>query len=224
MRASEDKSYKEFFEDELYGGFVNYLINELGHEKVIAILRDRPLISRKGVHPDFRVHFNKFMSKNPLILKRFVNEGQKFMGLRNIAGGELKFPVDTSNENLMLREGLRIPVVIPKSDERIHRPSKGEKYSAKPFSGETLRGERHEKRYLYPKRLTVHFKEGHAIRIGKTTESFMVHSRSEAMNIILDRYEKRVAYATIQNEEQFVFVKPRNGKNKRSRKLRSKIQ
>ena len=225
MSYTTEKNYRDFFKEELYDGFVDYLIDELGHAKVIAVLRDNPLFTKRGVDRNFTVHFHRFLDKNPAILKTFVEANQKCMSLRNITDGDLRFPIDTEDENLMVREGIRNPAVLPLDiKDHVYRPTKGQKQSSKPLTGQVLKGENHERRYLHPKRLTVHFKQGYALKLGKTTESFMVNSRSEAMDIIIGRFEKRVAYATIQNEEQFVFVKPRNGKSKRSRKLRNKIQ
>jgi len=122
----------------------------------------------------------------------------------------------------MLKEKLRTPSAIPVDLTDAPR-SDTMKKSAGPMKDQLLKGDWNEKKYLLPKRLTVHFKEGYAIKIGKTTLSFAVESRSEAMHILLDRYEKRVAFATIENEEEFCFVKPRNGKRKRNRKLRGKV-
>lgn len=225
MSYTTERNYRDFFKEELYDGFVNYLIDELGHAKVITLLRGKPLFTKRGVNNNFKVHFNRFLDKNPAILKRFVEGNQKCMSLRNIADGELQFPIDTEDESLMIREGIRNPQTLPLDiKDHVYRPSKGQKNSTKPLTGQVIKGENHERKYFHPKRLTVHFKQGYALKLGKTTESFMVNSRSEAMDIIIGRFERRVAYATIQNEEQFVFVKPRNGKIKRSRKLRNKIQ
>ena len=166
----------------------------------------------------FRRDFNTFLSKNPDIWTHFTTNFSKFFNMKNIADGDLRFPIDTEDDDLMVREGVRVPALIPVRDN-ITRASKEMKRSAGPMKGQVIRGEVRDK-YRVPKRLTVHFKEGFARKIKKTTMSFMVDSRSEAMHILLDRYEKRVAYAIIQGEEEFCFVKPRNGKKKRTGKLR----
>ena len=222
MVSQEDRSYQDFFKEELYGGFVRYLLHKFGAMRVNTILRDDALVTKKGVHVSFRRDFNVFLAHNPTIEKQFIRNHQRFMSLRNIAGGQLAFPIDCKDENLMLKERIRTPSAIPVDLNDAPR-SDTMKKSAGPFTGITIKGEWHERKYLLPKRLTVHFKEGYAIKIGKTTLSFAVESRSEAMHILLDRYEKRVAFATIENEEEFCFVKPRNGKRKRNRKLRGKV-
>lgn len=219
MQDYSEKNYQDFFKEELYDGFVKYLLNKYGSATVISMLHDDPLISKKGVHFLFRKTFNEFLSLNPLIAKEFAINNYRFMTLRNITKEPLAFPIDTKDDGLMVREGIRVPKLIPVSND-IPRATKRMKNSAGPMKGQVIKGDWNEKKYLCPKRLIIHFKEGHAIRIGKTTESFLVESRSEAIDIILHRFEKKVAYATIQGEEEFCFVKPRNGKVKRNQKLR----
>jgi hypothetical protein len=218
----DEKNYQDFFKEELYGGFVNYLIDKYGAKSVISTLRDDQLITKKGVNFLFRRQFNEFLSLNPEIAKEFARNHGRCMSLRNICGGSLAFPIDTQDDILMVRENIRVPEAIPVQND-IPRAGKEIKGVAARMRGQTIKGDSNEKKYRVSKRLTIHFKEGYATKIGKTTESFMVDSRSEAMDILLVRYEKRVAYAIIQNEEEFCFVKPRNGKRKRNRKLRGKV-
>jgi len=223
MSDYNDRSYQDFFKEEIYGGFVQYLLDEYGARTIIDLLRDRPLVTKKGF--DFLVtkQLNEFLELNPAVAKVFAENRRRCMNMRNIGGGTLAFPVDTEDDGLMVRENLRTPEVVPAA-EMTARATKEMKRLAAPMRGQTLKGERNEKKYLAPKRLMVHFKEGYATKIEKTTMSFLVNSRGEAMDILLDRFEKKVAYATIQGEEEFCFVKPRNGKRKRSRKLRGAVQ
>ena len=223
MADYSDRNYQDFFKEELYGGFVQYLLDEYGARTIIDLLRGQPLVTKKGFNFLVSKQMNEFLDLNPLINKTFAKNRRRCMNLRNIGGGELAFPIDPEDDMLMVREGLRTPEVIPSVD-KIPRATSEMKRSAKPMTGQVLRGYENEKKYLVPKRLTIHFKEGYAKKIGKTTLSFVVDRRSEAMQILLDQFEKRVAYATIQGEEEFCFVKPRNGKKKRSRKLRGKVQ
>lgn len=219
MSNYSEKNYSEFFKEDLYGGFVDYLIDKYGVKHCLNILRDDQLVTKKGVHPSFKEDFNKFMVLNPLIAKEHKRNFGKFIQLRNIAGEPLRFPIDTQDEMVMVQQKIRVPEFIPVKDD-ITRASKGIRKTAAPMKGQILKGEWHGRKYVHPKRLMVHFKEGFAKKLGKTTLCFMVDSRSEAMQILLDRFENKVAYATIQNEEEFCFVKPRNGKKKRNRKLR----
>lgn len=220
MNEYSERNYTDFFKEEVYGRFVQYLLNKYGAKSVITLLRNDQLMSKKGVHPLFQKDFNVFLTQNPLIHKELLRNNSKFLNLRNIADGDLAFPIDVKDDMLMVKESIRVPAIIPVKDE-ITRATKEMKRSADPMKGQILRGDSNEKKYRIPKRLTVHFREKHARKIGKTTLSFMVDSRGDAMNIILDRFKDDVAYATIQNEEEFVFIKPRNGKVKRNRKLRS---
>lgn len=219
---TEERTYQEFFKEEIYDGFVEYLLNKYGAGKVNLILRDMPLMTKRGVNVNFSSEFSRFIHSRPSILKVFADNEFKTFNLRNIAGGQLAFPIDVEDEGLMIREGIRIPHAIPVDLKDAPR-STPLWLSAGPMKGQVIRGEIKERKYLHPKRLTVHFKESYAQRIGKTTMSFMVTCRSEAMDILLGRYPKRVAYAQIVGEEEFCFVKPRNGKKKRNRKLRSEI-
>ena len=222
MQDYSEKNYQDFFKEELYDGFVKFLLDKYGAKTVNATLKNDSLITRKGVHFLYRRLFNEFLGKNPLIAREFARNNYRLMSLRNIAGGPLAFPIDASDEDLMIKEKLRIPKVIPISDD-IPRATKRMKNSAGPMRGQVLKGDWKEEKYLCPKRLTIHFKQGFAVKNGKTTESFLVESRSEAIDIMLHRFEKKVAYAIIQGEEEFCFVKPRNGKIKRNQKLRGKI-
>ncbi|MHA1199469.1 MAG: hypothetical protein ACTSQF_09100 [Candidatus Heimdallarchaeaceae archaeon] len=222
MSNYNDRSYQDFFKEELYGGFVQYLLDEYGARTINDLLRDDPLVTKKGFNFLVTRQLNEFLQLNPEIAKVFAINRRRCMNLRNIGGGNLAFPIDTEDDGLMVRENLRVSEVVP-SAELSARATKEMKRSATSMKGQTIKGYGNEKCYPFPKRLTVHFKEGYATKIGKTTESFHVNSRSEAIMILLDRFEKKVAYATIQGEEEFCFVKPRNGKRKRSRKLRSQV-
>ena len=222
MSNYTDRSYQDFFKEELYGGFVQYLLDEYGARTIIDLLRGDPLVTKKGFNFLVSGQLNKFLQLNPAIMKVFTENRRRCMNLRNISGGTLAFPIDTEDDILMVRESLRTPEYIPVVDD-IVRATKGIKKLAIPMKGHTLKGDINEKKYLIPKRLTIHFKEGYATKIQKTTMSLLVESRSDAMYMLLDRFEKKVAYATIQGVEEFCFVKPRNGKNKRSRKLCSSV-
>jgi len=219
MNNYSEKNYQEFFKEDVYGGFVDYLINKYGTANVITILNNDQLMSKRGIHPVYRQDFVKFMDANPLINRVFLENNMKFISLRNIVDGDLAFPIDTKDDMLMIKEKIRIPEVIP-IVKTVAKVTKGMKESAGPMRGQILGANPHERKYLLPKRLTVHFKESYARKFGKTTVTFMVGCRSDAMSILLDRYDKAVAYATIQGEEEFCFVKPRNGKIKRNHKLR----
>lgn len=221
MSNYSDKSYQDFFKEEVYDGFVQYLLNEYGARTIIDLLRNDPLVTKKGFNFLVTKQFKEFLELNPAVAKEFVRNRRKCFTLRNIGGGPLAFPVDTDDDMLMVRENVRTPEFIPVEDDTA-RATKEMKHSAVPMKGQIIRGGSYDV-YRVSKPLTIHFKEGYATKIGKTTMRFMVDSRSEAMSILLDRFEKKVAYATIQGEEEFVFVKPRNGKVKRSRKLRGTV-
>lgn len=215
MDYSNEKSYADFFKEELYEGFVQHLLDKYGARHVIHVLRDKPLISKRNVHYSFMKDFSEFLEANPKVAKIFAESRHKLMGLRNIAGGELRFPVDTTDDWLLVTERVRqdsplISTSIIPGD--FPRATAEHKKAVKTFKGTPLKGTNGERKYLHPKRLTVHLKDGFARSIGKTTLSFMIESRSDAMDIILNRYEKKVAFARIQNEEEFAFVKRRNKK------------
>ena len=222
MKDYSERNYQDFFKEELYDRFVQYLLDEYGAKTIITILGDNQLVTKKGFNLRVIEQFNEFLELNPAVAKVFLQNRMKCYSLRNVAGGPLAFPIDGEDDMLMITQGLRPPEIIPVQPAT--RATKEMKRSAGPMRGQTLKGDGNERKYITLKRLTVHFKEGYATKIGKTTLSFMVDSRSEAMYIVLDRFEKRVAYATIQGEEEFCFVKPRNGKKKRTRKLRGSLQ
>lgn len=223
MNQNDDKNYQEFFKEDLYDGFVQYLLNEYGAYKVLLLLKDDSLMSKKGVHPLFVRDFNRFLTLNPSIHRTFARHGAKFMSLRNIAGGPLAFPVDPDDERVMIKEKLRVPEFIPVNLGDVSRGGPMKK-SAGPMKGQTIRTNGFKsKRYRSPKKVTIHFKSGFATYIGKTTMTFKVESREEAMYLLLDKYQNKVAYAYIQNEEEFCFVKPKDGSKRKNRKLCGKV-
>lgn len=201
-----DRNYQEFFKEELYGGFVSFLIDKYGASKVNDILDDEPLFTKKGVYYKLQRQLNEFFNVNPQIEKTFAFNRRKCIQLRNVCGGTLLFPINTSDDPFMVKTGFRVPEFIPVL-ESIPRASNRVKASAGPMKGQTFKGNWHEKPYIIPKKLTVYFKRGYANAIKKSTMSFMVDSRSDAINILLVIYKNKIAFADILNTEEFVFVK-----------------
>ena len=216
---NEHKSYQDFFKEEVYDGFVKHLLDKLGARTVLIILRGNTLFSRIGVNEQLRIEFNKFLSENPIVLKRFADERGKCFHMKNISNGDLAFPVDSEDDEVMIKEGMRVPEYHNElSTMDIKRPTKGMKNVVAKMQGHVF-SNIPERPYPIPKRLTVHFKHGYAQKIGKTTLTFMVDSKDDATDILYNRYENKVAYACLQGVEEYVFVKPTNGKIKRGRKL-----
>lgn len=204
--SQNDRNYSEFFKEELHNGFVQYLLNEYGAGKINEILGDQSLITKKGVNNLVRLQFNKFLNLNPQVEKRFVQERGRCLTLRNISGGDLRFPIDGNDDPLMVKEGLRPYEFIPVLED-IPRASNKVKASAASMTGQVFKTDWHEEEYLVPRKLTVYFKRGYANAIKKSTMTFWVSSRSEAMSILLDRYKNKVAFANILNTEEFNFVR-----------------
>lgn len=201
-----DRDYQEFFKEELYGGFVSFLIDKYGASKVNDLLDDEPLFTKKGVHYKLQRQLNEFFNMYPHIEKKFVFNRKKCMQLRNVCGGTLLFPIDESDDPFMVKSGLRVPEFIPVL-ESIPRASNKVKAGSARMKGQTFKGNWHEKPYTTPKKLTVYFKRGYANAIKKSTMSFMVDSRSDAIDILLVRYKNKIAFADILNTESFEFVK-----------------
>jgi hypothetical protein len=236
MKQSKDeRSYQDFFKEEVYGGFVQHLLDKYGSAKIIALVDDEPIMTKKGVHFLLRKQFNEFLNKNPQIEKKLVYNKNRFFSLRNICDQPLRFPVDPDDDMLMVKQKLR-PVAFIPVDNNIPRATKHVKRVAKKMVGQKLKGDWHEEKYISPKRLTIYFKRGYAKAINKSTASFLVESRSEAMYILLDKYKNKVAFADIVGTEEFAFVKrvkkPRKeklakaeeyAKRQRNRKLRGEV-
>jgi hypothetical protein len=201
-----DRDYQEFFKEELYDGFVSFLIDKYGASKVNDLLGDEPLFTKKGVNYKLKRQLNEFFNINPRIEKKFASNRGKCIQLRNVCGGTLLFPIDSSDDSFMIKTGLRVPEVIPVM-ENIPRATNKVKASAARMKGQTFKGNWHEKSYLVPRKLTVYFKKGYANSVGKSTLTFWVDSRSEAIDILLNRYKNKVAFADILNTESFEFVK-----------------
>ena len=104
MNNYSNKSYQDFFKEELYGGFVQYLLDEYGARVIIDLLRGDPLVTRKGFNLRIIEPFNKFLDVNPVIRKEFVKNRGRCMNLRNIGGGPLAFPINPEDDMLMVRE------------------------------------------------------------------------------------------------------------------------
>jgi hypothetical protein len=214
--TQDERNYQEFFKEELYDGFVRFLLNKYGSATIIEIVDDESIITKKGVHHLLKRQFNEFLNRNPRIEKRFVEERGRCLNLRNVSGGALRFPVDAKDDKLMGKLNFRPHEIIP-MQESVPRASARIKASAAPMTGQVFKDNWHEKLYLSPRKLTVYFKRGYANAIRKSTMTFWVSSRSEAMDILINRYKNKVAFADILNTESFEFVKrirkPRKAKD-----------
>lgn len=216
----EERDYQEFFKEEIYDGFVKFLLGKLGSAKVIALIGDDPVFDKKGVHVQLRKLFNQFLNENPKIEKRFVLGHTKCYLQRNIVGEPLVFPVDVNDEELMVKQNLRLPLYVPVETDYA-RAGKHTKRTAEPMKNQVLKGDWKEEKFLAPSILIVHFKRGFAAKIGKTTESFKVLSKQEVSTILFDTYHDKVAFAQC-NGYKFEFVK--RSEKKRNVKQNSELQ
>ena len=203
-------NYQSFFRDELYGKFVMFLTHKLGRAKVIALIGDEPLFTKKGVHYQLRRLFNEFLSQNNSIAKVFIANGQKCIVLRNICDQPLRFPVDVNDDKLMNDLRLRQPAT-EKTKFEFERASKSDKLNVEPLKGQTLKGDWKEKLFIAPTKLIIHFKRAYANLIGKTTVVYDVHSKDEIVTFLFDTYKDKVAFAKVDNHK-FEFVKRKNRK------------
>ena len=220
MNNDEQRNYQEFFKEEIYGGFVKFLLDKLGSAKVIALIDDDPVFTKKGVHIQLRRLFNEFLSNNKNIEKTFAKNDGKCYVLRNVANETLRFPINVEDDALMVGQTLRPPEFIPVIIN-FPRAGKNTKRTAEPMKNQILKGDWKENRFLAPKKLIVHFKKGYATHLGKTTESFDVDSKEDVAYLLFDRYRDKVAFAQCQGHK-FEFVKRRpNGKNQ---KVQSDLQ
>ena len=198
--------YSEFFKEELYSGFVQFLLSKYGASKVITIIGDEPLFTKKGVHTQLRRAFNEFLNRNPRIEKIFSANERKTMSLRNISAGTLYFPINAEDDDLMMRLGLRIKT-LPEDDFVFPRATKEIKRNAEKMRGQIIKSNWKDKPYAAPTLLTIHFKRSYAKHIGKTTVSMYVGSEGEAKNLIFNVYDDKVAFAQIRGGQSFEFVK-----------------
>ena len=81
-----DRDYQEFFKEELYGGFVSFLIDKYGASKINDILNDEPLFTKKGVYYKLQRQLNEFFNMYPHIEKKFVFNRKKCIQLRLLDG------------------------------------------------------------------------------------------------------------------------------------------
>ena len=207
---NDDLNYPDFFKEEIYDGFVRFLLGKYSNATCIALLADEPLFTKKGVHQNFRKAFNEFLNQNPRIEKIFGLNNFKTFVVKNIVGEMLHFPVSPEDEGLMVREGIRSPELLPPMDSKdIPRVRKDIKLSAAPMKGQILKGDWKEHSLLVPQKLILHYKRGYAMSIKKTTECFYVTTREQVNNIIFDIYENKVAYALFDGE-RLTFVKNAN--------------
>jgi hypothetical protein len=218
MKDEKSVNYQDFFKEELYDGFVRFLLNEYGSSKVINLIDDEPVITKKGVHSRLRRQFNEFLNKNPKIERKFVEGGQKFLNLRNVAGGTLYFPINSEDDMLMSKLRLRAHYFIPVDEKSIPRASNKVKNSAETMKGQILKGDWSEDKFIVPRRLTIHFKRGYAKAIGKTTICTKVESMQQVNNLLFDIYENKVAFAQFEDGKNYEFVKRNNNEKRAKRK------
>jgi hypothetical protein len=218
----DQKPYQEFFKEEVYDGFTKFLLSKFSSATCIALLDDEPLFTKKGVHVQFRKTFNEFLNKNPHVEKVFANNSGKCFVLKNVAGEMLHFPIDAKDNELMVREGIRIPVVLPTMDRKdVPRAYKLIKNTAEPMKKQVLKGDWSESRFIIPKNLTIHFKRGYALSIGHTTETYKVESKDQINNLIFDVFENKVAFAIFE-KQRLSFV--RNGNQIKTKIVHSPVQ
>lgn len=216
-----EKNYQDFFRKEIYDGFVNFLIGKLGSAKVIALIGDDPLFTKKkGVHVQLRRLFNEFLSKNKNIEKVFAANGGKCYMLRNICDEPLAFPINTADDELMVKQNIRPPKFVPTNFD-FPRAGKKTKKSAEPMKNQILKGDWKEHKFFAPEKLVVHFKKSYASKIKKTTVTYDVNSREEIADIILDRFKDRVAFAQCQGRK-VEFVRKKTKENEKN--FQNKVQ
>lgn len=207
---TEQTNYQDFFREEIYGKFVDYLIGKFGNAVCVAMLDDEPLFTKKGVNLSFRRHFNRFLASNPKIEKVFAENGGKTFSVKNFVNERLRFPVNVNDDDLMVRESLRLPKLQPAMDKsEIPRASKMIKNSAAPMKNQILKSDWKSRNFLVPEKLILHFKRGYAMHIGKTTQTFMIENREQVNSLIFDVFENKVAYAII-GKERLTLVKHAN--------------
>ena len=217
----DEKSYQEFFKEEIYDGFVKFLLGKLGSAKVIALIGDEPVFTKKGVHVQLRRLFNEFLSNNKKIEKVYAaNDGRCYLQ-RNIVNEPLLFPVNVNDDELMVKQGLRPSVFVP-ADFNFTRVGKHTKRTADPIKNQILKADWKEHKFGAPVKLVVHFKKSYATAIGKTTITYDVESKEEVADLLFDRFKDKVAFAQCQGHK-FEFVKRRPHHDKDS-KLRNQVQ
>jgi len=202
---NDDNNYQDFFKEKLYGGFVKFLLDKLGSAKVIALIGDDPVFTKRGVHVQLRRLFNEFLSQNKSIEKVYAANDGKCYSLRNIVNETLLFPVNVNDDELMVKENLRPPVFIP-ADMNFVRAGKNTKRTAEPIKNQVLKGDWKEHKFGAPVKLVVHFKKSYAKFFGKTTVTFDVESKEEVADILFHRFKDKVAFAQCQGHK-FEFVK-----------------
>lgn len=200
-----DNNYQDFFRQKIYDRFVTFLRNKIGCAQVIALIGDKPIFNKKGVHYQLRRLFNEFLNNNKDIEKIFLANDQKCYQQRNICNQPLAFPVDVNDDELMVKCHLRKPIAILPEFE-FERATKHDKKNVEPFKGQVLKGDWKEKNFIAPKKMIVHFKRAYATTIGKTTVVFTVKSKEEIADILFDSYKDKVAFAQCEGHK-FEFVK-----------------
>lgn len=190
-------NYQDFFRDEIYGKFVDFLIHGLGNAAVIALLDNEPLFTKRGVHFQLRRKFNEFLSQNPAIEKVFARNDGKTFFMKGICNQNLAFPVNCEDDTLMVRENIRIPKLIPSNLDNFPRARKYIKNTAEPLKGQILKGDWKEDRFLAPRKLIVHYTHAYSFQIKKTTEVFVVNSKEDVANLLFHVYRNKIKFARI---------------------------
>jgi hypothetical protein len=204
MKQSSE-NYQDFFREEIYDGFVRFLLDKLGSATVIALIDDEPVFTKKGVHTQLRRKFNEFLARNPRIERVFAQNDHKTFMIKGISGQPLAFPINTEDEALMVREDIRIPEFIPVDKTGYPKARKMIRNTAEPLRNQLLKGDWKEHKFIAPCKLVVHFKKNYANKIGKTTITFTVISKEEILYLLYDTYRDKVAFAQC-GKQKFQFV------------------
>lgn len=106
----EDKKYKGYFLGVIYPAFIEFIVDGIGIQKFNNLIGTGYIFDNKrGINPRIRIHFNRFLSFNPDMLKEVSDNNFKVFSPRNIAEGSLATPIDCGDDNYMVQEMLRPP-------------------------------------------------------------------------------------------------------------------
>jgi len=157
---------------------------------VIDLIKDQPLMNKKGVHPALTRVFNRFLNEDRKANKTFAECGGKFFAYHNIAGGSLYFPVDTADDAVMTKYANRVYKLIPVDYTGVKR---GKVKGHEPMKGQIIRGNNKEHKFMSPKRLTIHLKKSPGRNNHfHSTLSFTVNSKEDVIGLVWYRYRGRV--------------------------------
>jgi len=113
-----EKNYYNWYKTTFVPAFFDYLLSK--HENMhnlTLVMGGKPIVSIFGVNTNLKQDFEDFLSKRKSIASEFALNKFKHISLHNISNMPLSGPVDTKNDDWMVKSYLRQPLCVSRNLE-----------------------------------------------------------------------------------------------------------